>query len=150
MFSKDESAQLRKQFWTSFGKSFPRKWILYNTQIKDFSFKFVANQKTAMICLDIESFDKAKNQLLFEQIVGLKNLLIEDYLPEAIFDDKYTLDNGKIIHRIYVVHQEKFNIHDKNTWKQAYEFFNKNMHQFEQFYEDFEDFIKQEIGRAHV
>ncbi|MFK5959502.1 MAG: DUF4268 domain-containing protein [Lutibacter sp.] len=145
MFSKSASAQLRKQFWTSFGKSFPRKWILYNTQIKDFSFKFVANQKQAMVCLDIESFDTAKNQLLFEQIIDLKNILLEEYLPEAIFDDKYTLDTGKEIHRIYVVHHQKFNIHDKNTWQLAYEFFNKNMPQFEQFYEDFEDFIKQVI-----
>lgn len=145
MFSKSASAQLRKEFWTSFGKSFPRKWILYNTQIKDFSFKFVANQKQALVCLDIESFDKGKNQLLFKQIVALKNILLEEYLPEAIFDEHYSLENGKIIHRIYVKHHEKFNIHDKNTWQQAYEFFNKTMHQFEQFYEDYEDFIKQVI-----
>lgn len=145
MFSKSESTQLRKLFWTSYGKSFPRKWILYNTQIKGFSFKFVANQKQAMVCLDIESFDKVKNELLFEQLLELKSILLEDYLPEAIFDKNYTLENGKTIHRIYVNHLEKFNIHNKNTWQQAYEFFNKNMHQFEQFYEDFEDFIKQVI-----
>ncbi|MFT4612543.1 MAG: hypothetical protein ACI9OT_001931, partial [Gammaproteobacteria bacterium] len=40
MFSKEESRQLREEFWTSFGKSFPRKWILYDTKIKGFSFKF--------------------------------------------------------------------------------------------------------------
>ena len=45
MFSKDEAALLRKEFWTSFGKSFPRKWLLYNTKIKGFSFKFVGRQK---------------------------------------------------------------------------------------------------------
>jgi len=145
MFSKEESAQLRKQFWTSFGKSFPRKWILYNTQIKDFSFKFVANKKEAMVCLDIESFDKVKNQLLFEQILDLKNIVLEEYLPKAIFDDNYKLKNGKIIHRIYVKHQETFTIHNKDTWRAAYEFFNETMPQFEQFYEDYEDFIKQVI-----
>lgn len=145
MFSKEESAQLRKQFWTSFGKSFPRKWILYNTQIKDFSFKFVANKKEAMVCLDIESFDKAKNQLLFEQIVDLKNILLEEYLPNAIFDDNYQLENGKIIHRIYVKHLKTFTIHNKDTWRATYEFFNETMPEFEQFYEDYEDFIKQVI-----
>lgn len=145
MFSKEESAQLRKQFWTSFGKSFPRKWVLYNTQIKDFSFKFVADKKQAMVCLDIESFDKGKNQLLFEQLLDLKTILHEEYLPEAIFDDNYTLENGKTIYRVYVKHQDRFNIHDKNTWQKAYDFFNETMPQFEQFYEDFEDFIKQVI-----
>ena len=145
MFSKEESIKIRKEFWVSYGKSFPRKWVLYNTQIKGFSFKFVADQKKAMVCLDIESNDPGKNELLFEQILDVKNLLIEDYLPEVIFDNNYILDNGKSIHRIYVIHKEKFNIHNKNTWQLAYEFFNKNMDQFETFYEDFEDFIKQVI-----
>ena len=57
MFSKEESTSLRKEFWTCFGKSFPRKWILYNTKIKGLSFKFVADRKKAMIVLDIEHPD---------------------------------------------------------------------------------------------
>ncbi len=145
MFSKSESAQLRELFWTSFGKSFPRKWVLYNTQIKGFSFKFVTNQKQAMVCLDIESNDQGKNELLFKQILELKNLLIEDYLPKIIFDNNYLLENGKSIHRIYVIHEGNFNIHNKNTWLKTYEFFNTNMDKLETFYEDFEDFIKQVI-----
>lgn len=145
MFSKEESALLRKEFWTSFGKSFPRKWLLYNTQIKDFNFKFVANKSEALVCLDIESFDKTKNELLFEQVLELKNNLIEDYLPDAIFDELYPLESGKIIHRIYVKYNGEFNIHNKNTWQGVYLFFNEAMHQFEEFYEDFEDFIKRAI-----
>lgn len=145
MFSKSASAQLRKEFWISFGKSFPRKWILYNTKIKDFSFKFVANQKLAMVCLDIESQDAIKNQLLFEQLLALKNILVNEYIPTVIFDDKFTLESGKTIYRIYVIHQQKFNIHNKDTWQQAYEFFNETMYQFELFYHNFEDFIKQAI-----
>jgi len=145
MFSKEESASLRKEFWTSYGKSFPRKWLLYNTQIKDFNFKFVANQKEAMVCLDIESFDRTKNELLFEQVLELKSNLTEDYLPDVIFDELYPLDNGKIIHRIYVKYNGEFNIYNKNTWQNVYLFFNEAMHQFEDFYEDFEDFIKRAI-----
>jgi len=145
MFSKEESAQLRKEFWTSFGKSFPRKWLLYNTKIKDFNFKFVAENKIAMVCLDIESPDATKNELLFEQLLELKNILIEDYLPDVIFDEIYLLNNGKIIHRIYVNFNGEFNIHNKNTWQNTFVFFKEAMHQFEEFYEDFDDFIKQAI-----
>jgi len=118
---------------------------LYNTQIKDFSFKFVADKNKALVCLDIESFDKNKNQLLFDQILALKTILADDYLPEIIFDDAYTLENGKTIHRIYVEHKKAFNIHNKNTWGNAYTFFNVAMNQFELFYEDFEDFIKRAV-----
>lgn len=145
MYSKEESELLRKEFWTSFGKSFPRKWILYNTQIKDFSFKFVANQKQAMVCLDIESFDRTKNELLFEQVLELKSNLIEDYIPDVVFDELYPLETGKIIHRVYVTYKGDFNIYNKNTWQNVYLFFNEAMHQFEEFYEDFEDFIKRAI-----
>jgi len=145
MFSKEESSQLRKEFWTSFGKSFPRKWVLYKTKIKDFGFKFVADKKQALVCLDIESFDRTKNELLFDQVLELKNILTDDYLPDVIFDELYVLESGKIIHRVYVKYNGEFNIHNKNTWQNVYYFFNEAMHQFEEFYEDYEDFIKRAI-----
>lgn len=145
MFSKEESARLRKEFWTSFGKSFPRKWLLYNTKIKGFSFKFVADKKKALICLDIESTDEIANELLYEQLLSLKTILTEEYLSEVIFDKDFELENGKIIHRIYVNHQEKFSIHNKNTWRSCYEFFVENMPKFELFFYEYEDYIKQAI-----
>ena len=37
MYSKEESARIRKEFWTRFGQTFPRKWLRYNTKIKDLS-----------------------------------------------------------------------------------------------------------------
>ena len=83
MFSKEESALLRKDFWTSFGKSFPRKWLLYNTKIKGFSFKFVAERKQAMVCLDIEHPDELVNLLYYDQMLSLKTLL-ETELPEEL------------------------------------------------------------------
>jgi hypothetical protein len=145
MFSKEESAQLRKEFWTSFGKSFPRKWLLYNTKIKGFNFKFAADKKQALVCLDIESTYKTKNELLYLQVLELKNILSEDYLPDVIFDELYVLDTGKIIHRIYVEYNGSFNIHDKNTWQNVFVFFKEAMNQFEEFYDLYEDFIKQAV-----
>ena len=141
MFSKEEATLLRKEFWTSFGKSFPRKWLLYNTKVKGLSFKFVADRKKALVCLDIENPDEVVNLLYYDQLLSLKTLL-ESEFPEVIFDDTYELENGKIIHRIYVPFQEKFSIHNKNTWRNCYEFFVKTMSQFELFYYEYEDIIK--------
>ena len=45
MFSKQEAQQLKKDFWIAFGKSFPRKWLLYDTKIKDFSFKILRGKR---------------------------------------------------------------------------------------------------------
>ncbi|WKD86777.1 hypothetical protein KCTC32516_02155 [Polaribacter huanghezhanensis] len=145
MFSKEEAAQLRKDFWIAFGKSFPRKWIKYNTQIKGFSFKFVAERKQAMVVLDIEHPYEIQNELLFEQLHSLKSILTEQYLSEVIFDKQYELDSGKIIHRVYVKYPNKFSIYNKNSWQECFEFFVKSMEQFELFFYEYEEYIKQAI-----
>lgn len=143
MFSKEESRQLRQLFWTSFGKSFPRKWILYNTKIKDLSFKFHADRKTAMVCLDIEHQDVYERLEQYEKFESLKTILETEYFPEIIFDDDYYLEeSGKTICRLYVKLDQKFSIHNKNTWRAAYEFFNEKMDLFEQFFIEYQDFIK--------
>lgn len=144
MFSKEASAQLRKEFWTSFGKSFPRKWLLYNTKIKGFAFKFQADRKKALVCLDFEHPDEIANELLYDQLLSLRKLL-EAEIPEVIFDATYELESGKIIRRIYVPFEQKFSIHNKNTWRDCYEFFVDTMPKFELFYYEYEDFIKQAI-----
>ncbi|OAD46002.1 DUF4268 domain-containing protein [Polaribacter atrinae] len=141
MFSKEESALLRKDFWTSFGKSFPRKWLLYNTKIKGFSFKFVAERKQAMVCLDIENPDELVNLLYYDQMLSLKTLL-ENELPEVIFNDEYELESGKIIHRIYVPYEGKFSVYNKNSWRDCFEFYMETMPKFELFFYEYEDIIK--------
>lgn len=146
MFSKEESAKLRQEFWTSFGKSFPKKWILYNTKIKGFSFKFVADTKKAMVVLDVDHNDEITNQILWEQLLALKTILVEEYVPEAIFDENYELENGKIIQRIYINHLQKFSIHNKETWRNCFEFFKNTMPKFEDFFIEYEDVIKQSIS----
>ncbi|MCM5664283.1 DUF4268 domain-containing protein [Galbibacter mesophilus] len=141
MFSREESKALRKEFWISFGKSFPRKWILYNTKIKDFSFKFYFDKKKAMVMLDIEHQDLENRIKYYEKMESLKSVLKENYLPEAVYEDVHYLDNGKEISRIFVL-KEGVSIHNKNTWQETMVFLNENMQKFEEFYLDFEDFIK--------
>jgi fructosamine-3-kinase len=146
MYSKEESKQLRKLFWTSFGKSFPRKWILYDTRIKGFSFKFLADTEKAMVCLDMESNDQVKNALLYEQLLSLRSILTTSYLPNCVFDENHRLENGKHIHRIHSNYEQSFNIHDKSTWIGAFDFFNSAMDKFEKFYLEYEDHIKEAIS----
>lgn len=141
MFSKEESRKLRQEFWTSFGKSFPRKWILYNTKIKGLSFKFHFDTKSALITLDLE--DDLENRInCWEKLVALKGILKEQYLPNAIYEEEYYLDNGKEISRIYLLLEQKVSIHNKNSWHDVMEFFNTNMIIFEAFYHDYKDIIR--------
>ncbi|MHA7944396.1 DUF4268 domain-containing protein [Formosa sp. 3Alg 14/1] len=141
MFSKEESRELRELFWTSFGKSFPRKWILYDTKIKGFSFKFHFDTKSAFVTLDVEH-DLENRIKHWEKLESLKSILRDDYLPEAIFEEEFLLDNGKEISRIYVPLDQKVSIHNKNTWQEVMVFFNENMSKFESFFMDYSDILK--------
>lgn len=141
MFSKEESRKLRREFWTSFGRSFPRKWILYHTKIKDLSFKFHFDTKKALVTLDVESQDLKNRIHYYQKLESLKNILLEDHLPEAVFEDVFFLDNGKEISRIYV-EKTGVSIHNKNSWRETMEFLNEKMLQFEAFYREYEDHIK--------
>ena len=141
MFSKEESRLIRQEFWTSFGKSFPRKWLLYNTKIKGLSFKFHFDTKKALVALDLE--DDLDNRInCWEKLVALKSILLDEYLPNAIYEEEYYLENGKEISRIYVPLEQKVSIHNKNTWQQTMEFFNENMLLFEVFFDEYKDIIK--------
>ncbi len=141
MFSKEESRLLRQEFWTSFGKSFPKKWILYDTKIKGFSFKFHFDTKSALIALDLE--DDLENRInCWEKLTALQGILKSDYLPKAIYEEEYILENDKEISRIYLPLAEKVSIHNKNTWRLVMEFFNTNMFLFEAFFEEYKALIE--------
>lgn len=140
MFSKEESRLLRQEFWTSFGKSFPRKWILYDTKLKGLSLKFHFDTSLALIALDLE--DAIENRINYwEKLVALKGILKGDYIPDALYEEAYVLDNSKEISRIYLPLSENVSIHDKNTWRTVMEFFNTNMALLEDFFEEYKDLI---------
>ena len=129
MYSKVEVKALRQLFWTSFGKSFPRKWTLYNTKIKGLEFKFHFDKKSAMVCLDID--DTIERRLeLWEKIQSLQAVLLENYLPNALFEEIYYIDQDKDISRVFVL-LEGVSINNKNTWQQTMEFLSLSMNQFE-------------------
>ena len=140
MFSKEESRKLREEFWISFGKSFPRKWILYDTKLKGVAFKFHFDTKTALVALDLE--DDLENRIKYwDKFQSLKSILNEAFSEEIIFEEEYFLENGKEISRIYIPLDQKVSIHNKNTWRDVMTFFTDKMSIFEEFFEDYKDFI---------
>lgn len=141
MFSKEESRILRQEFWTSFGKSFPKKWILYNTKLKGVSFKFYFDNNTALVTLDIEG--GLENRILYwEKLLALQSIIIEDYLPDALFEETYFLDTKKEISRIYVSFQDKVSIYNKNSWRDVMVFFYDKMTLFEAFFYEYKEVIE--------
>ncbi|MBM1106650.1 DUF4268 domain-containing protein [Aurantibacter crassamenti] len=140
MFSKEESKKLRQEFWIAFGKSYPRKWILYNTRIKGLQFKFDFDVKKARVAMDVDTDNLERRILLWEKLISLKSILTDEYWPEAIFDDSYLLENGKEISRIYL-EKDNVSIHNKNSWQETMQFLDANMKQLEAFFLEYKDII---------
>ena len=141
MYSKEEALRIKKEFWTAFAEAYPRKWLLYDTKIKDVTFKFYIDNKKSQVLLDIEPKDEEKRKIYFEKIESLKTILLEDYLPEAILERNYYLETGKVISRIWV---EKLDVslNNRSYWPAIFDFFNETMWQFELFFYEYEDYIK--------
>jgi hypothetical protein len=45
MYSKEEALLIKKEFWTAFAEAYPRKWLLYDTKIKDVTLKIKSLNK---------------------------------------------------------------------------------------------------------
>ncbi len=141
MFSKEEALQIKKDFWIAFAEEYPRKWLLYNTKIKDVTFKFYVDNKKAQVLLDIEPKDEEKRKIYYEKVESLKTILLEDYLDDVIFERNFYLETGKVISRVWV-EKTGISINNKNTWAEIFDFFAKKMDAFERFFYENEDYIK--------
>jgi len=141
MFSKEEALQIKKDFWIAFAAEYPRKWLLYNTKIKDVTFKFYVDNKKALVLLDIEPKDEEKRKIYYEKVESLKTILLEDYLDDVIFERNFYLETGKVISRVWV-EKTGISINNKNTWPEIFDFFAEKMDAFERFFYENEDYIK--------
>jgi hypothetical protein len=141
MYSKAEMQKLKHEFWIAFADEYPRKWLLYDTKIKDFSFKFFADNKKAQVMIDIEMRDNEKRIGYFEKLESLKTILEEDYIKDLVFEKNMTLDSGKAISRIWV---EKLgvSIGNRNSWPEIFSFFSEKMAAFEAFFYEYDEYIK--------
>ncbi|MCJ7759409.1 MAG: DUF4268 domain-containing protein [Gillisia sp.] len=141
MFSKEESKKLIQEFWTSFGKEYPHKWILYNTKIKEIQLKFTFTPKFAQVSLDVVSRDEIIRSYYFEKLIALKTILKTDYLPEAEFNENYELPEGKTISRIYL-QLDEVSIHNKKDWPGVFMFFHAEMLLLEDFFIEHSSYLE--------
>ena len=141
MYSKEENQRLKREFWIAFAEKYPRKWMLYDTKIKDFSFKFYVDNKKAQVLIDIEHRSYEKRIAYFEKIEALKNILEEEFIKDLVFEKEHTLESGKTISRIWI---EKLGVGVSNRkyWDEIFDFYNEKMNAFEMFYLEYDGFIK--------
>ena len=141
MYSREESQKIKREFWVAFAEKYPRKWVLYDTKIKDFSFKFFVDNKKAQVLIDIEHRSDEKRTAYFEKIEALKNILEEEFVQDLVYEKNYTLESGKTISRIWV-EKQGVGFSNRNNWDAIFDFFFEKMNALEMFYLEYDDFIK--------
>ena len=141
MYSREETQRLKREFWIDFAEKYPRKWVLYDTKIRDFSFKFYVDNKKAQVLIDIEHRNQDNRISYFEKLEALKNILEEEFIKDLVFEKNFVLENGKTISRIWV---EKLgvSVSNKQYWDEIFDFLNEKMHALEMFFLEYDEFIK--------
>jgi hypothetical protein len=141
MYSKEENQKLKHEFWVEFAQKYPRKWVLYDTKIKDFSFKFYVENTKAKVHIDIEMRNKELRIQYFEKMVALKNILEDEFIKDLVYERNQTLENGKTISRIWV-EKENVSVSNRKYWDEIFDFFFEKMNALELFYSEYDGFIK--------
>ena len=141
MYSKEEAQRLKREFWIDFAAKYPRKWMLYDTKIKDFSFKFYVDNKKAQVLIDIENRSDDKRIAYFEKLESLKNILEEEFIKDLVFEKNFVLENGKSISRIWIEKLE-VSVSNRKYWDSIFYFFNEKMNDLENFYKEYDDYIQ--------
>lgn len=135
MYSKQEAARLKQEFWMAFGQymrpvlsaeEIQVNWINYKTGEKDIFFRMDADNKKATIGIAITHGDAGLQALYFEQFTQLRSLLYDTLNEEWIWLLHANDAHGKLTSTIYT-QLDNVNIFNKSDWPQLISFFKPRM-----------------------
>jgi hypothetical protein len=142
MYSRREVSELKQEFWTKFGQYMSPvpssegvkiNWVNYKTGEKNILFKMMADNKSAIIAIELNHPDIAVQQLVYEQFLQMKNLLHSTLHEEWNWQHPLYDEHGKLITRIYKVLEGK-SIYKKDDWPDLIEFFKKRIMALDEFW----------------
>ena len=149
MYSKEESKNLRTDFWQGFkhysspkrrAVDLPKKWMLNKTGIKSVQLKFDIDRNRAFAGVEIHNSDIDKHQIYYHKFVSLKVLLEQELGFPLVWEELCLNDTEKEISRVYR-QIDNVDIYDKKCWEKVYAFFVETMLPLEQFFIEYRDFI---------
>ncbi|MDQ3278581.1 MAG: DUF4268 domain-containing protein [Bacteroidota bacterium] len=142
MYSKQEAAQLRQEFWTAFGQYMApvlsaegekMAWVNYKTGEKGIFFRMHADNKRAVVAIELTHKDKDIQQLFFEQFQQVKTVFSatvgEDWTWRLHIVDEY----GRMVSRIET-EKEDVSIFRKEDWPDLISFFKTNIIALDEFW----------------
>ena len=149
MYSKEQLKTLKKNFWEgfdtfcSYNKELglrKKKWILYDTKVKDVHLKFDATRKGAFVILEVNLRDKKERLLMFEKIKSYKAIIESHFDQPLIWDDSFVREAGNEVSRVYT-QCLYLDIHRHIQWLEFYKFMVTNMLKMESAFEEIKDIL---------
>ncbi|UKT64467.1 DUF4268 domain-containing protein [Pedobacter mucosus] len=143
MYSKDEAARLRQQFWISFGqymKPVPSasgstvNWTNYRTGVKNIYFKMDVDNKNAVISIQLTHSDEGIRYLFFEQLEEFKLMLFNTMNEEWDWNLNVTDGFNKSISQVSITLQG-FNIYNQQHWPDLISFFKPRIIALDEFWD---------------
>ena len=143
MYSRQESSQLRQEFWTVFGQYMSPilsaegekiNWINYKTGERNIHFKMETHSRFASIVIELSHPDTDTQQIYFDQFITLKNLLSSSLEEEWNWtSNEVNNETGKIISKIFITLDGK-SVLNKSDWPDLISFFKPRIIKLDQFW----------------
>lgn len=153
MYSKEEAARLKQQFWISLGqymKPVPSAsgstvhWVNYRTGVKNIFFKMDVTNKRASIAIQLTHSDQDIRHLIFEQFEEFKSMLQNTLGEEWDWARNYTDEYGKTISQISV-ELSGVSVFNQQHWPDLISFFKPRIIALDDFWDNvkpvFEDLV---------
>lgn len=144
MYGKEESAAIRKEFWTVFGQYMSHQrsaeglkvnWINYRTGIKDIYFRSDITRKEAYIGIELHHNDDGIRELFFEQFLELKTYLHSVLDEEWHWEKQIYNDAEKVISSISTS-TIGYSIYNKEHWPELIRFLKPRIIKLDEFWAD--------------
>ena len=142
MYSKQEAAQLRKEFWTAFGQYMTPvlsaegekiSWVNYKTGEKNIFFRMETDGRNAIVAIELTHGDKDIQQIYYEQFRQLKKFMLDATGEDWTWLLHTTNEYGKTVSRIYTS-LPGVSILKKEDWPALISFFKNNMIALDEFW----------------
>lgn len=144
MYTREQAAQLKHEFWTTFGKyisphpsaeGLKVNWINYRTGVKHIYFRMTANQSAAQISIVLAHPDTEIQLQHYEQFLALQTLLHEALQEQWDWHYLEADANEKTISLIKKV-VTQVNVFNRNDWPKLIAFFKPRIITLDAFWSD--------------
>ncbi|MCD2421164.1 DUF4268 domain-containing protein [Niabella pedocola] len=150
MYSKQEAALIKKEFWTSLGMYLKPvlnangqkiNWVNYKTGIKHIYFRTDVTKKVATVAIELTHPAAPDRLMALEKLVSLKPVFSEMVNGTWTWQETVYDETGQPISRI-VIQKEDVNIFDKNDWPAIISFLKQHLIALDAFWHMARDYFE--------